>query len=242
MKNQYRYPLEQIKDKVFECIDNIAETEAKLALIWEFKVNPFYKSLGEDDMEEDDVNPLKGCLTHKEKILFEVSSRMLLKQTNVKVKKMLDLILRHAENEQTLEANNLNGKAEEEKKIESQLPLFFDQDINNNNPQNSPNRKLIQGIEEPQEESELLRHFSLINESMILEDDEQQFEELNLTSEELRQSQNNHEIEHKQSQGMIAKMANSTLAYKIKSTSENMSEVFDRHFLSEDQYISKKNW
>ena len=41
--------------------------------------------------------------------MFEVSSRLLVNKTNVKLKKMLDMILDHTENEKSIIANKLDN-------------------------------------------------------------------------------------------------------------------------------------
>ena len=81
---------------------------------------------------------------------------------------MVDLILTHSEEEQTLKENG----------------LFIEESFSRNIPNSSP-PKIIKTSEDewerkPQEYNEFVRHIQLINESFISDQNDTSFEELNL--------------------------------------------------------------
>ena len=73
-------------------------------MVKDFKVEPFKRDAREENASS---NAGASSLSGKSQLLFEIPTRHLLKRTNVKLKKMLDLVLEHSACEATLIANGL---------------------------------------------------------------------------------------------------------------------------------------
>ena len=137
----------------------------------DFKVEPFMSAA-----QEAGASPTlsKDALPGKQQLLFEIPTRHLLKRTNVKLKKMLDLVLEHSFCAETLAANGLSSPEDAssiDKEGQKDSDMVGSDDFPDQSSISQTFKKQSMKESQPQDDEhqsdELLRHFQLLNDSMI---------------------------------------------------------------------------